>query len=59
MVKEDLKVNLVGSDVVAIHCIPGKPGQVQPKIAKVRDTELKISIMRKKKNLKMISLKRT
>lgn len=52
MVKEDLKVQIEPSDVIAIHRIPGKNGEIKPVIVKVKNTEMKISIMRKKKDLK-------
>lgn len=51
MVKKDLNVEIEPSDVIAIHRIPGKDN-IKPVIAKVRNTELKIQIMRNKKGLK-------
>ena len=45
MVKEDLKINLEGSDVVAIHRIPEKSGH-GPIIAKVRNTKLKLEALK-------------
>lgn len=51
MVKKDLNVEIEPSDVVAIHRIPGKD-TIRPVIAKVRNTEIKIDIMRNKKGLK-------
>ncbi|XP_071142189.1 chromosome partition protein Smc-like [Mytilus edulis] len=52
MVKKDLNVEIEPSDVIAIHRIPGKEGYIKPVIAKVRNTEIKIKIMRNKKGLK-------
>ncbi|CAC5366325.1 unnamed protein product [Mytilus coruscus] len=52
IVKKDLNVEIEPSDVIAIHRIPGKEGNIKPVIAKVRNTELKIKIMRYKKGLK-------
>ncbi|XP_076082910.1 uncharacterized protein LOC143053968 [Mytilus galloprovincialis] len=52
MVKKDLNVEIEPSDVIAIHRIPGKEGYIKPVIAKVRNTEIKIKIMRSKKGLK-------
>lgn len=52
IVNEDLKVNIESSDVIAIHRIPGKKGDIRPVIVKVRNTEMKIDIMRNKKGLK-------
>ncbi|VDI30889.1 Hypothetical predicted protein [Mytilus galloprovincialis] len=52
MVKKDLNVEIEPSDVIAIHRIPGKEGNIKPVIAKVRNTEIKIKIMRNKKGLK-------
>jgi hypothetical protein len=37
--------------VQAIHRIPGKDGFQKPVIVKVRNTDVKIQIMRQKKNL--------
>lgn len=51
LVKNDLKIELNPTDVVAIHRIPGKDGFVRPVLAKVRNTETKINIMRQKKGL--------
>lgn len=52
IVKEDLKVEIEPTDVIAIHRIPGKEGDIRPVIAKVKNTEIKIQIMRNKKGLK-------
>ncbi|VDI48105.1 Hypothetical predicted protein [Mytilus galloprovincialis] len=52
MVKKDLNVEMEPSDVIAIHRIPGKEGNTKPVIAKVRNTDIKIKIMRNKKGLK-------
>ncbi|CAC5390835.1 unnamed protein product [Mytilus coruscus] len=41
IVKKDLNVEIEPSDVIAIHRIPGKEGNIKPVIAKVRNTELK------------------
>ena len=51
LVKNDLKVELYPTDVVAIHRIPGKDGMIRPVLAKVRNTATKINIMRQKKGL--------
>ncbi|VDI17051.1 Hypothetical predicted protein [Mytilus galloprovincialis] len=52
LVKKDLKINLEPTDLIAIHRIPGKEGAIRPIIAKVRNTDTKIKIMRSKKGLK-------
>ncbi|CAC5392085.1 unnamed protein product [Mytilus coruscus] len=52
LIKKDLKINLEPTDLIAIHRIPGKEGAIRPIIAKVRNTETKIKIMRSKKGLK-------
>lgn len=52
LVKKDLKINLEPTDLIAIHRIPGKDGAIRPIIAKVRNTDTKIKIMRSKKGLK-------
>jgi hypothetical protein len=44
-------VEIQPSDVQAIHRIPGKDGFQKPVIVKVRNTDVKIQIMRQKKNL--------
>lgn len=51
MVKKDLNVDIESADVVAIHRIPGK-SEIRPVIAKVRNTEIKIKLMKNKKGLK-------
>ena len=51
LVKTELKVEIQPSDVQAIHRIPGKDGFQKPVIVKVRNTDVKIQIMRQKKNL--------
>ena len=51
LVKKDLKVEITEDDVLAIHRIPGKDNGVRPVIVKVKNTEVKIKIMREKKNL--------
>ncbi|CAG2209172.1 unnamed protein product [Mytilus edulis] len=52
LIKKDLKINLEPTDLIAIHRIPGKEGAIRPIIAKVRNTDTKIKIMRSKKGLK-------
>ncbi|VDI66730.1 Hypothetical predicted protein [Mytilus galloprovincialis] len=52
MVNKELKVDIKPDDVQAIHRIPGKEGHIKPIIVKVRNTELKIKIMRQKRGLK-------
>ena len=49
MVNKELKVDIKPDDVQAIYRIPGKEGHIKPIIVKVRNTELKIKIMRTKK----------
>jgi hypothetical protein len=51
LVKTELKVEIQPSDVQAIHRIPGKDGFQKPVIVKVRNTDVKIQIMRQRKNL--------
>ena len=48
----ELKVHISPTDVQAIHRIPGKDIGIRPVIVKVKNTEVKINIMRKKRNLK-------
>ncbi|CAG2246275.1 unnamed protein product [Mytilus edulis] len=52
MVNKELKVDIKPDDIQAIHRIPGKEGHIKPIIVKVRNTELKIKIMRQKRGLK-------
>ena len=51
LVKTELKVEIQLSDVQDIHIIPGKDGFQKPVIVKVCNTDVKIQIMRQKKNL--------
>ena len=52
IVKKDLNIDIEESDVLAIHRLPGRGGQIKPAIVKVRNTDIKKQIMRKKKELK-------
>lgn len=52
LVNKDLKVDLSPGDVQAIHRIPGKNSSTRPIIVKVKNTDIKIKIMKKKKDLK-------
>lgn len=49
---EDLYIEIEPSDVITIHRILGKESHFKPVIAKIRNTEIKIKIMRIKKGLK-------
>lgn len=51
LVKKDLKLSIDENDVLAIHRIPGKNTNTRPVIVKVRNTDVKINIMKKKKSL--------
>jgi hypothetical protein len=48
LVNTELKVHISPSDVQAIHRIPGKDRGIRPVIVKVKNTEVKINIMRKR-----------
>ncbi|XP_063439692.1 twitchin-like [Mytilus trossulus] len=52
MVNKELKIDVKPDDVQEIHRIPGKEGHTKPVIVKVRNTDLKIKIMRQKGGLK-------
>ena len=52
LVQSELKVDIDHNDVLAIHRIPGKAGEVKPVLVKMRNTEVKINVMRNKKGLK-------
>ncbi|CAC5384675.1 unnamed protein product [Mytilus coruscus] len=52
MVKKDLKIYIQSDDVQEIQRIPGKEGHTNPVIVKVRNTDLKIKIMRQRGQLK-------
>ena len=52
LVNTEPKVHISPSDVQAIHRIPSKDRGIRPVIVKVKNTEVKINIMRKKRNLK-------
>ncbi|CAC5385542.1 unnamed protein product [Mytilus coruscus] len=47
-VKKELKVDIKPVDVQEIHRIPGKEGHTKPVIVEVRNTDLKIKIMRQR-----------
>ena len=52
IVKKDLGLDIVETDIIAAHCLPGKPGFVKPIILKLKNTETKRKIMMKKRELK-------
>ncbi|CAC5378278.1 unnamed protein product [Mytilus coruscus] len=52
MAKKELKIDIKPDDVQEIHRIPGKEGHTKPVIVKVRNTDLKIKIMRQRGGLK-------
>ena len=52
LVKKDLGVTVKNDEIQAIHRIPGKEGYSRPVIVKVKNTEVKSRIMRKRKDLK-------
>ncbi|CAG2240238.1 unnamed protein product [Mytilus edulis] len=55
MAKTDLKVDIKPDDVQEIYRIQGKEGHTKPVTVKVRNTDLKIKIMRQRGGLKVAS----
>ncbi|XP_013408787.1 uncharacterized protein LOC106172561 [Lingula anatina] len=52
MLQKEAKLNIEPTDIQAIHRIPGKQGSPRPVIIKLRNTDIKRTIMRKKRELK-------
>ena len=50
--KDGLGVIVKQEEIQAIHRIPGKDGHSKPVIVKVKNTDVKSQIMRKRKDLK-------
>ncbi|KAK3100476.1 hypothetical protein FSP39_020648 [Pinctada imbricata] len=52
VLKEKAGVDIQEKDVVAVHRIPGKPNLPKPILLKVKNSEIKTSIMRKRSDVK-------
>ena len=51
IVKDLLKVDIESQDIPTIHRIPGKDNDIRPFIVKMRNTEVKVKVMRAKTGL--------
>ncbi|XP_013420073.1 uncharacterized protein LOC106180601 [Lingula anatina] len=49
MMKTVAKIEIKDDEIMALHRIPGKPGETRPIIMKVKNTEIKSKIMKKRK----------